>query len=263
LTNIIKKRRSLHRHLTEQKEQNKTLINHNIELQALANLGSASHMIAHEINNLLTPLASYATLALKNLDDTPLVEKALQKTVQNCQRSTKVMETILAMANDKKLQKNNAGLLALVQDVFTCLCRDFSKDGITVNINIPNDLDVWVVPVQIQQVLMNLILNARDAMLPGGGILTITATEGDQEVKIEVRDTGCGVESSDLENIFESFFTTKANENLLTRDSGYGLGLAFCAKVIDAHSGNISVQSKSGEGTTFIITLPKPNSPSN
>jgi signal transduction histidine kinase len=261
LTDIIEKRRSLHRHLAKQQEQNKVLRDNNIELQALANLGSASHMIAHEINNLLTPLASYATLALKNLDDMPLVEKALQKTVQNCQRSTKVMETILAMANDKKLQKNNVRLLALVQEVFTCLCRDFSKDGITVNINIHNDLDVWVEPVQIQQVLMNLILNARDAILPGGGILTITAIEGENDVKIEIRDTGCGVESSDLENIFESFFTTKADENLPTQNSGYGLGLAFCAKVIDAHSGNISVQSKPGEGTTFIITLPKPDSP--
>ncbi len=263
MTNIIEKRRSLHRHLTEQKEQNKALMNHNIKLQALAKLGSASHMIAHEINNLLTPLTSYATLALKNLDDAQLVEKALQKTVQNCQRSTKVMETILAMANDKKIQKNNAKLFALVQDVFTCLCRDFSKDGITVNINIPNDLEVWVVPVQIQQVLMNLILNARDAMLPSSGVLAITATECDQEVKIEVRDTGCGIKSSDLENIFEFFFSTKPDESLPARDSGYGLGLAFCAKVVDAHGGNISVQSKPGEGTTFIITLPKPDSSSN
>jgi signal transduction histidine kinase len=263
LTNIIEKRRSLHRHLIEQKEQNKALINRNIELKALANLGSASHMIAHEINNLLTPLTSYATLALENLDDTQLIEKALKKTVQNCQRSTKIMEAILAMANDKKLQKNNAKLLTLVQDVFTCLCRDFSKDGITVNINIPNDLEVWVAPVQIQQVLMNLILNARDAMLKSGGALAITATECDQEVKIEVKDTGCGVESSDLENIFDSFFSTKPDENLPARDSGYGLGLAFCAKVIDAHGGNISVQSKPGNGTTFIITLPKPNSSSN
>ena len=256
MTSIIEKRLCLHKKLTNQQEQNDALKADIIELQALANLGTASYMIAHEINNLLTPLASYADLALQNPEDKLLVEKALRKTVRNCERATKVMESMLAMANGQTNEKENTQLISLVEDVFTCLCRDFAKDGITVEIQIPEGLTVWAVPVQIQQVLMNLILNARDAMLPRGGILTIKAAENADSVCIEVRDTGSGVEPANLENIFKSFFTTKADENSPSGYSGSGLGLAFCKRIIDAHNGCISVESKPGEGSTFQITLP-------
>lgn len=105
---------------------------------------------------------------------------------------------------------------------------------------------------------MNLILNARDAMLAHGGILAIKATENNDVTQIEVTDTGCGIEPADLENIFESFFTTKANRKSASEYSGSGLGLAFCKKVIEAHGGFISVKSKPAQGSTFKITLPKP-----
>lgn len=216
-------------------------------------------MIAHEMNNLLTPLGNYATLAMKSPDDKALVEKALVKTAQSCERASKIMESLLAMADGKTQEKKNARLIALVEEIFTCLCRDFSKDGITVKIQIPEDLAVWVVPVQIQQVLMNLILNARDSMLPRGGILNIKAVESSDAVQIEVADTGCGIEPGDLQNIFESFFTTKIDGNRPSRYSGSGLGLAFCKKIVDAHGGCISVESQPERGSTFTITLPKPH----
>jgi signal transduction histidine kinase len=148
----------------------------------------------------------------------------------------------------------------LVEEIFTCLCRDFAKDGITVETCIAQDLTVWVIPVQIQQVLMNLILNARDAMLPRGGVLTIKATERNDAMEIEVTDTGDGIEPADLKNIFNSFFTTKTNKNSASEYSGSGLGLAFCKKIIDGHEGLISVESKVGQGSKFKITLPKPQS---
>ena len=88
------------------------------------------------------------------------------------------------------------------------MCRDFGKDGITVEVQIPEGLFIWAVPVQIQQVFMNLILNARDAMLPRGGTLTIRAIEKTDTVQIEVADTGCGIEPAHLKNIFESFFNS-------------------------------------------------------
>ncbi|MBA7607229.1 Sensor kinase CckA [subsurface metagenome] len=231
-----------------------------LKLQALANIGTATYMIAHEINNLLTPLASYAALALNNPDDKLLVEKALHKAVRNCNRASKIMESMLAMANGETQEKKNALLISLVEEIFTCLCRDFAKDGITVEIRIPEDLTVWAVPVQIQQVLMNLILNARDAMLPRGGVLTIKATERSDAVEIEVSDTGDGIEPADLKNIFGSFFTTKTGKNSPSEYSGSGLGLAFCKKIIDGHDGLISVESKVSQGSKFKITLPKPQS---
>jgi len=258
LTSTIEKRLSLHRHLANQRQQNTALKSQIIQLQGLANMGSACYMIAHEINNLLTPLANFAALALKNPDDQSLAEKVLEKTVRNCERASKIMESMLAMANGQRQEKENARLITLVEEIFTCLCRDFAKDGITVEIRIPQDLTVWAVPVQIQQVLMNLILNARDAMLPRGGILAIKATENSDVTQIEVADTGCGIQPADLENIFESFFSTKANRKSASEYSGSGLGLAFCKKVIEAHGGFISVESKPSQGSTFKISLPKP-----
>jgi signal transduction histidine kinase len=270
LTSIIEKRLSLHKSMTNLQQENDALKSQIAQLQTLANIGTISFMIAHEINNLLTPLKSYASLALGNSEDKALSEKALQKAVQNCQRASEIMASMLALANGKMDEKKNARLVTLIEEVFACLCRDFRKDGITVNIQVPEDLTVQGVSVQIQQVLMNLILNARDAMLPApaspdarrgggprGGVLTIKAQENTDAVEIEVADTGKGIESENLRNIFEPFFTTKAGKNLLSERSGAGLGLAFCKKIIEAHKGRISVESMVGKGSIFKITLPK------
>jgi signal transduction histidine kinase len=242
----------------EQRQENDALKSQLVQLQHLANTGTISYMIAHEINNLLTPLRNYAAVALENPDDKRFVEKALQKTVRNCERASNIMESMLAVATGQTQEKKNARLLALVEEIFTCLCRDFAKDGITVEIRIPEELTVRCVPVQIQQVIMNLILNARDAMLRRGGILCVKATEENEAVKIEVSDTGEGIEPADLKNIFDSFFTTKTNKKTSSGYSGAGLGLAFCKKIIEEHEGMISVESKPSKGSKFKITLPKP-----
>ena len=256
MTGVIEKRLSLHRQLTNQKLQNDDLKSQLAQVQHLTNLGNATYMIAHEINNLLTPMASYAALALNNPDDRPLADKALQKAARNSERASKIMESLLAMATGQTQQKKNTSLITLVEDIFACLCRDFTKDRINVKILIPQDLSVYVVPVQIQQVLMNLILNAHEAMLPRGGTLTIKAQDSDDMVQIQVTDTGCGIEPDDLENIFEPFFTTKANKDSPSQHSGSGLGLVFCKKIIDAHNGSILVESIPDKATTFKIALP-------
>jgi len=257
LTSIIEKRLSLHKHLDNQQEQNNALKSQIDRLQGLANIGTATCMIAHEINNLLTPLGSYAALALKHPDDMQLTEKALQKTVRNCEQASKIMESMLAVANGETQEKKATRLIALVEKIFTCLCRDFAKDNITVEIQISEGLTVWAVPVQIQHILMNLILNARNSMLGQGGILTIKAQDRTDAVQIEVCDSGCGIEPADLEKIFEPFFTTKTDEKPPSQCSGVGLGLAFCKKIIDEHGGCISVESEPARGSTFKIILPK------
>ncbi len=257
LASVIERRVSLHKQLQEQRQENSALKSQISQLQALANIGASTCMIAHEINNLLTPSANYATLALKNPDDRALAEKALQKAVRNCEWASKIMESMLAVANGETEEKKEAPLIGLVEDVFQCLCRDFAKDGITVKLQIPEDLKIWAVPVQIQQVLMNLILNAREAMLNGGGVLTIEAQTTIDAVEIEVRDTGCGIAADDLENIFEPFFTTKGDKQPEAQRLGSGLGLAFCKQVVEEHRGCISVESEPAKGTSFKIILPK------
>ena len=256
MTSLIHKRLSLHAHLKKGERENSALKSQLCRLQPLANIGSASSMIAHEINNILTPLGLYASLALKNLDDKALVEKALNKAMLNCQRASNVMESMLSLANGTHQSKKQVHVRDLVDEVFTCLCRDFAKDRINVTRDIPPDLSLWAVPVQIQQVLMNLILNAREAMLPQGGSLTIRAARASHGIVIEISDNGHGIKPTDLENIFEAFYSTKDSSDIREECFGTGLGLAFCRLVIDSHDGHISVKSKLSQGTTFSITLP-------
>ena len=260
MTSIIEKRLSLHKSLASEQQQNTTLKSQISQLQALANIGTATCMIAHEVNNLLTPLASYATLALNNPDDKQLVEKTLQKAVRICERATKIMESMLALATGETQEKKNTFLVILLEEIFNCLCRDFAKDKITVNLKVPEDLTVWAIPVQIQQVLMNLIINAREAMLATGGVLTIKARDTADAVQIEVVDTGCGIEPANLRKIFEPFFTTKADEKSSSQHLSSGLGLTFCKQIMDAHRGCVWVESKLDKGSTFKITLPKRHS---
>lgn len=257
MTSIMEKRVSLHKQLSGEQQQNKALKSEIAQLHAIANIGTATCMIAHEINNLLTPLGTLAAVALKNPDDKPLAKKALENVVQSCARASEIMESMLAVVTGEGQEKKNCPLNTLTREIFTCLCRDFAKDSITVEISIPDDLTVWAVPVQIQQVLMNLILNARDAMLPRGGILTIKAQDYGDVAQIELADTGCGIEPEDLENIFEPFFTTKSDKKTEPECSGCGLGLGFCKRIVEEHGGCIWVESKPAEGTTFKITFPK------
>jgi len=137
LASIIEKRRSLHGELAKRQKQNQALERQIGRLQALANIGTTTCMIAHEINNLLTPLCSYAELALANTDDKALTKKALEKTVKNGRRAIKVAESILAVANNQSQEKKECLLEPLVEEIFSCLGRDFSKDAITVRIQIP------------------------------------------------------------------------------------------------------------------------------
>jgi len=222
----------------------------------LSGIGKAGYMIAHELNNLLTPVSSYAELALQNPKDTALAEKALQKAVLNCRKAREIMQSILNSANGNTNKKEKLKLITLIEEAFKCLGRDFSKDGITVDIRVDDTLHVEVSAVEIQQVMMNLILNARNAMLPGGGILKIEASRTDKAVIIAVSDTGRGIEPSNLEKIFDPFFTMSAGTDSAAA-SGAGLGLSFCRDVIERHGGKIRVQSTPGRASKFEIVLPK------
>lgn len=255
MDSILQRRKSLHGNLREQKQQIVRLRAETAKSQALANLGMLSSMIAHEMNNILTPLGTYAELALQNPEDTELAQKVIGKTAANSKRAAKILKSMLAMAHGQKQDKKDYAVQEIVDEIFDCIARDFGKDKIQVEIDIAAEMTAYCEGMCVQQVLMNLILNAREAMLQRGGRLMISARNENGNAVIEVTDTGCGIANEKLAEVFKPFYTTK-NESDAAKRNGAGLGLAFCKKVIDSHDGAISVESIVGEGTCFKLTLP-------
>lgn len=223
--------------------------------QRLASLGTSAAMLAHEYNNVMTPLIGYAKRALST-NDPEMMIKALQTTLKQSEVVVGMSERILGMAADQPIDFKNVPLRALVQDAHDCLCRDLAKDGITFALKIGDNVTVWADAKQIQQVFFNLILNARDALQDRTGRVAIKVTNvQDDSLEISVTDDGCGIEPEVCESIFEPFFSTKRNTTA-NGSGGFGLGLALCRDIIEAHNGTIRVQSTANKGTTFAITLP-------
>jgi signal transduction histidine kinase len=223
--------------------------------QRLASIGTAAAMLAHECNNLLTPTVGYARYALDR-DDKALMTKALHTTIKQSDAITAMCARILGLAMDERQSSQSVNVKSLVANTIGCLGRDLSKDGIALTVDVSDDLCVLGIENQLQQVLFNLILNARDAMADNGGRLTIAANplENDR-LEITVADNGGGIPPDVLENIFEPFFTTKRDPERLDK-RGTGLGLAVSKDIIQEQDGTIAVHSAVHQGTTFIITLP-------
>lgn len=144
----------------------------------------------------------------------------------------------------------------LIDEVLLVMARDPQKDGIALRVQVQPELVVDGDPVQLEQVLLNLLINARHAMLGKGGSLTIkaVAVENVEEVRIQIIDTGPGISEKNLPKIFQPFFTTKGTTRK-GEAKGTGLGLAICKEIVEHHKGRIEVQSEVGKGTTFSIYL--------
>lgn len=224
-------------------------------LQRLASVGTMAAMIAHEFNNMLTPIVSYCQYAVQR-GEPDLMKTALERTLKNAQRLSDLTGKILGLAGGDQSPPTTISLKPLIEDAVACLGRDLDKDSITLRINVPDDLSTFAHAASLQQVLFNLILNARQAMLDRPGRMEITArTEPDNRVTIEVSDTGPGIKPDYLNQIFEPFFSTKKQETRPDR-AGLGLGLHVCKRLMTEQGGDITVQSQPGFGATFTITLP-------
>jgi signal transduction histidine kinase len=229
------------------------------ESQRLATIGTIAAVIAHEFNNLLTPIVSYSQFALQSAEgdkpDMDLIRKALSKTFQGSTKAGKICASMLALARGHSIF-GEVVVQQLVDEVLLVLARDPQKDGIALRVQIQPDLKVQGDPVQLEQVLLNLLINARQAMLGKGGSLTVKASRSDDgEVRIQVIDTGAGIPEKLLPKIFQPFFTTKGTARP-GESKGTGLGLAICKEIVEHHKGHIEVQSELGKGTTFTIILP-------
>lgn len=240
--------------LTARFRQMKQLVYH---LQRMASLGTSAAVFAHEYNNLITPAINYARKGLE-LDDPDLLRKAAETIVRSADALTSMAERILGMARRTAPKREPVGLRRLVEEAVATLGRDLGKDRIQLSLDIDPSLKVMGDPGSLHQVLFNLISNARQAMLPGGGRLTIRARRDAGTpgfVRIEVADTGCGIRPEDLERIFEPFFSRRDRE-AGTGQGGVGLGLYVSREIVRDHGGNLSASSSPGEGTTFVCLLP-------
>ena len=224
--------------------------------QRLAAIGTIAAVIAHEFNNLLTPMVSYSQFALQTAGqpdpDMALIRKALSKSYQASTKAGRICNSMLALARGEATTFGPVSVQSLVDEVLNVLARDPQKDGIALRIQVEPGLSIHGDPVQLEQVLLNLLINARQAMLGKGGALTVRASADGTGVKVQVVDTGPGIPAKLLPRIFDPFFTTKVNP----AGRGTGLGLSICRDIVGHHGGRIDVASTVGKGTTFTLHLP-------
>ena len=231
----------------------------------LATLGTLASAIAHEYNNILTPVISYAQLALNRPDDSKLLLKAVERALAGAERAAAISSSILGFARESG-DAGQADLRQTVDASLQCLARDPAKDGIEVQIDLP-DVRINMSELALQQVLVNLVLNARKAMRRRGGRLTISATSDEHTVRLTVRDTGPGIPAGVMDRLFEPFVTQAADGEAgaahgdPTRHGdptgGTGLGLCICKQLIENAGGAIDVHSEPGRGARFTLTIPK------
>lgn len=226
-------------------------------MQSLAALGELTGTATHEFNNMLMTVINYAKLGLRNRDDASR-DKALTKILEASERAAKITNTILAQAKNRSESFEPTQLTEIISSSLVLLEREMRKYRISIETEIDeNTPKVFASGNQIGRVLLNLLINARQAMSEGGTILIRLAPSRDDANMVEliVRDSGSGIAPESLPKIFEPFFSTKSGPDESGK-GGTGLGLAACKEVIDAHHGRIRVESSVGVGTAFIIRLP-------
>ena len=221
----------------------------------LATLGTIATIIAHEYNNILTPVVSYAQLALSNQDDNELLLKAVQKALAGAERAAHISASLLGFAREAD-EQHVARLTTVVDGAVACMAREPKKDGIELTIDVP-DVLIAISPLNLQQVLLNLLLNARQALRREGGQLRVTGSVQGEMIHIDVADTGPGIAPQIMDKLFEPFVTHRDVSRDPADPKGTGLGLCICRDLVRAAGGSITVESAAGAGATFHIRLPK------
>jgi len=226
-----------------------------LQAQRLSSVGALASSVAHEFNNILTTVINYAKLALREKEDEAARTQALEKILKGSQRAALIIHSMLGFASNTASNHEMTDIVALVEEVLLLAEKDLSKHRIQIEKKYQGRPESPVVPAQIEQVLLNLIINARQAM-PRGGRLTIEVLSNPRSQMVEVRiaDTGVGIPPDRLRLIFEPFYTTKEPDE--HGHGGTGLGLSVCRQIIDQHHGRIRVESLVGKGSTFTIKLP-------
>jgi two-component system NtrC family sensor kinase len=221
--------------------------------EKLAALGTLAAGLAHELNNPIGIISSRAELMLLDAEPRALPEDVvedLRVIHRHAQRVARIAQGLLSFARSSSGQPDRVDLNRVVDETVLLVEKMMVKDGTRLRRALAPDLPpIWGDANALQQVVMNLLTNARDAVKGGGeiSIETSAAPEASGDVRLIVRDTGPGIPPDVLPKIFDPFFTTKAE--------GTGLGLSISYGIVRDHQGTVDVESRPGEGTTFVLTF--------
>lgn len=223
-----------------------------IQRDKLAHLGQMTASVVHDLKN---PLGGIALLAQMMLEDGHLGEEQkqdLRMIMQQSRDCATIVQSVLQLSRKESGALESVSLRNLIDRILRIVRHDFESAGIDVDWELPKeDFSVRGYSVPLQQVVFNLITNARQAMKDSAvKQLSLQLDASEQRVLLKVADTGCGIAPDNLEKIFDPFFTTKSAEE------GTGLGLYICRDIVARHEGRIVVESIVGKGSTFTIDLP-------
>jgi signal transduction histidine kinase len=225
------------------------------DAQRMAALGELVGTTTHEFNNVLMTILNYAKLGLRHPDDATR-DKALTKILAAAERAEKITNSVLGLARNRKQEFAPTHLAQIIKESLVLLEREMQKYRIAVRCEFAEVPPVRAIGNQIQQVLLNLMTNARQAMSGGGElILRISHDPSAGAVDLTVRDSGSGIPRAELLQIFDRYFSTKSGPDESGK-GGTGVGLSTCKDIIDAHQGRIRVESTVGKGTQFMVRLP-------
>jgi signal transduction histidine kinase len=220
--------------------------------EKMASIGLLAAGVAHEVNTPLTGISSYTQMLLEKADPTDPRTTLLEKIERQTFRAAKIVNGLLTLSRPGTPggDRTQVDLNVIITDVFSLLEHQFAVGKIRVRRELsPVPVTVLGIEHQLQQVFLNLFLNARDAMPSGGWLTVMTRIEGDQAVA-EIADTGSGIPPEHLARIYDPFFTTKAIGR------GTGLGLSISYGIVREHDGAIRCDSTVGQGTRFTLALP-------
>lgn len=236
------------RDITEIKRLQSELMNS----EKLALIGKMSSSIAHELRNPLVPIGGFARLLYKKLEQEATLRKYADIIIKEIDRMEILLHDILYFTKEIKPELQSVNLNEIINDLLYFYNDTFTDKNIELNVHLSPDISLIPLDrLKIRQALINIFSNAVDAMTDGG-ILRVESIEKEKDGKhyivVTVRDSGPGIPEDVKKKIFEPFYTTKVH--------GLGLGLTLTKNVVEAHGGEIEIESEVGKGTTFIISLP-------
>jgi signal transduction histidine kinase len=244
---------SLHRLLVAQDVSERIEMENALkEKDRLASLGMLAAGVAHEVNTPITGISSYAQMMLQDTDEADPRYELLKKVERQTFRASRIVNNLLDFSRDKGGERRPIDLAPLAQEALDLLKeRRLDSNVILAEVELEEGALVNGSEGELQQVLTNLLINALDAMAPTGGELRVSLSADDRWVWLMVGDTGPGIPTEQLERIFQPFFSTKLGKG------GTGLGLSISYNIVRRHGGELRVASHEGEGTEFIVELPR------